>query len=236
MTMRVSAVIALLMSWHAVNAQAASTDVHDLPLNWTAPKEPRTPFVAVLMTGDGGFADLVTKVANRLAEQGVGVVGFNSHAWLGQKRTPTETAAAVGRALRAAREKFGADSVVIVGFSRGADFAPFVANRLPADLRRRLAAVVMLGIAPAASFEFHLTDLVKSTKRDSDIPTMPELEKLRGTPMACVYGSDEKESGCRGAPPSLMKVEERDGGHHFDGDPTGLADVVLRLIKRLPQK
>ncbi|MEP6763113.1 MAG: AcvB/VirJ family lysyl-phosphatidylglycerol hydrolase [Gemmatimonadaceae bacterium] len=229
-----------LMSLNAFATSAASqatrTDVRDLPLNWTEPKGERAPFTAVMLTGDGGFADLDTKVTNRLAEYGIAVVGFNSRSWINAKRTPDETAVAVARALHAAVEKFGGDSILIVGYSRGADFAPFVANRLPADLRQKLSAVVMLGMAPAASFEFHLTDLIKDTVRPTDIPTMPELLKLQGTPMACVFGSEEKSSGCRGAPASLVHVEERSGGHHFDGDPKALADVVLRLIKRLPAK
>lgn len=218
------------------SAQKPNSDARDLPLNWTAPKGARAPYTAVLLTGDGGFADLDTKVATELAEHGIAVVGFNSRAWLNNKRTPDETAAAVARALRAAIAKFGGDSIVIVGYSRGADFSPFVANRLPADLRQKLSAVVMFGIAPGASFEFHFTDFIKNTDRPTDIPTMPELLKLQGTPMACVFGSEEKTSGCRGAPSTLMRVEERSGGHHFDGDPKALADVVLQLLKILPAK
>ncbi|MEP6781101.1 MAG: AcvB/VirJ family lysyl-phosphatidylglycerol hydrolase, partial [Gemmatimonadaceae bacterium] len=176
-------------------AQKPNSDVRDLPLNWTEPKGVRAPFTAVLLTGDGGFAELDTKVATELAEHGIAVVGFNSRAWLNNKRTPDETATAVARALRAAIEKFGGDSIVIVGYSRGADFSPFVANRLPADLRQKLSAVVMFGIARGASFEFHFTDLFKNTDRPTDIPTMPEILKLQGTPMACVFGSEEQTSG-----------------------------------------
>ena len=210
--------------------QPAAVDVKGLPLNYTPPKGKSSHYMAVLLSGDGGFASLVSKLAQGLSEDGIGVVGFNSREWLSPAKTPDQTAAAVARAIRAGMQKFGADSIVIVGYSRGADMAPFVGSRLPADLRAVLGGIAMFGLATTANFEFHLIDLVKDTERDSDIPMMPELRKLQGVPMVCVYGSDEKSSGCRGAPASLMHVDMRDGGHHFDGADKSLADVVLKLL------
>ena len=211
--------------------QPAAVDVKGLPLNYTPPKGKSSHFTAVLLTGDGGFANLVTKLAQGLSEAGIGVVSFNSREWLSPAKTPDQTTAAVVRAIRAGMQKFGADSIVIVGYSRGADMAPFVANRLPPDLRAVLGGIAMFGLATTASFEFHLIDLVKDTQRDSDLPMMPELRKLQGVPMVCVYGSDEKSSGCRGVPETLMHVDMRDGGHHFDG---GYQPLAKQMLEELP--
>lgn len=224
-------IASLALSPVALGAQPTSLDVKGLPVNFVSPKGTHSHYTAVLLSGDGGFASLVSKVAEGLSEAGVGVVMFNSREWLSPEKTPEQSAAAVARAIRAGFVKFGADSVVLVGYSRGADMAPFVANRLPDDLRGVLGGMVMFGLAPSANFEFHLIDLVKDTQRDSDIPIRPEIEKLRGLPMVCVYGSDEKLSGCHDAPASLMRTEMRDGGHHFDGADKALAKVVLDLIK-----
>lgn len=212
-------------------AQVAPADVKGLPVNYTVPKGKLSHYTAVLLSGDGGFANLFTKLAQGLAEAGIGVVGFNSREWLSPAKTPDQSAEAVVRALRAGMAKFHADSILIVGYSRGADMAPFVGNRLPADLRAVLGGIAMFGLATTANFEFHLIDLVKDTQRASDIPVLPELQKLQGVPMVCVYGSDEKTSGCRGVPETLMHADMRDGGHHFDGADKSLADVVLKLIK-----
>ncbi|MEP6832919.1 MAG: AcvB/VirJ family lysyl-phosphatidylglycerol hydrolase [Gemmatimonas sp.] len=212
-------------------AQATPVDVKGLPLNYTLPKGKPSHYTAVLMSGDGGFASLFTKLAQGMAEAGIGVVGFNSREWLSPGKTPDQSGAAVVRAIRAGMAKFGADSIIIVGYSRGADMAPFVGNRLPPDLRAVLGGIAMFGLATTANFEFHLIDLVKDTQRDSDIPIMPELQKLQGVPMVCVFGSDEKSSGCRGAPETLMRIDMREGGHHFDGADKSLAAVVLKLVK-----
>ena len=114
--------------------------------------------------------------------------------------------------------------------TKNADLAPFVVNRLPTDLRERVSAIAMFGLARMASFEFHWTDLVKDTPRDSDVPILPELMRLRSVPMVCVFGEDEPVSGCRDAPGGLLRKEPRTGGHHFDGDLDALVDIVLRLL------
>ncbi len=207
--------------------------LNDLSLTYLPPVGSDAGVVAVLLSGDGGWADLVKSLAEGLANHGVGVVGFNSRSWLSKPRTPDETAAAVALALASIGGRWPpAEKLLIVGYSRGADLAPFVANRLPAPLRSKLAGVAMLGLAPSASFEFHWSDLVKDTPRSTDIPIASELERLRETPMVCVYGSEEKVSGCRDLREGLLRKEMRGGGHHFDGDSNALVQSVMSLISR----
>jgi type IV secretory pathway VirJ component len=92
----------------------------------------------------------------------------------------------------------------------------------------------MFGLASSASFEFHWMDVVRDTKRPTDLPVAPELAQLRGTRMLCVYGTDETDSGCRGADPTLITQVARSGAHHFDGDFEGLARLVLDAMRRTP--
>lgn len=203
----------------------------DLSLTFVDPQGTHTKVTAVLLSGDGGWAELINTLADGLAARGIAVVGVNSRTWLSSPKTPDATAAAVVRAIEASRERSPGDKLLIVGYSRGADMAPFIANRLPALLREQLAGVAMLGLAPMASFEFHWADLVKDSSRPTDRDVQPELERLRGTPMVCVFGSDEKSSGCRQAPQGLLRKDERKGGHHFDGDLAALVQDVMQLLE-----
>ena len=111
--------------------------------------------------------------------------------------------------------------------------APFIVNRLPSDLRSELALVVLLGPAERASFQFHWTDLLTDISKPSDPPILPELERLRGIPVLCVYGKDEKESLCRLADTSAVRVDKRKGRHHFDGDYDAIAAEIIRLLTPL---
>ncbi len=219
-----------MVAMHAAGAQAATDDLSNLPIRWIEPTGAPSHRVAILLSGDGGFAELVTHLGNGLAARGLGVVILNSRAFLSPKKSPTETAAAVARLIRGAMRRWHADSVVLVGYSRGADLAPFVVNGLPTDLRSRVSAIAMLGLAPMASFEFHILDLIKDTPRASDVPVLPELLRLRGLPMLCIYGDDEDSSGCKAAPDGLLRKEARKGGHHFDGNDDALLDLILQLI------
>jgi type IV secretory pathway VirJ component len=56
----------------------------------------------------------------------------------------------------------------------------------------------------------------------------PEIEKLRGHRILCVCGKDETDSVCPRLPAHLAVVDERPGGHHFDGDYQGIAARILK--------
>lgn len=224
-------VVAQVFVATGATAQRA-TSVSDLPLTWVEPRWPAAHVTAVIMSGDGGWAELVKSVATGLSAHGIGVVGFNSRSWLSSPKTPDQTAAAIVRVVTAAHERWASDRLLIVGYSRGADMAPFVASRLPVPMRAELAGVAMFGLAPMASFEFHLIDLVKDTRRATDIPLLPELEKLRGVRMVCVYGKEEETSGCRDAPEGVMTKDARDGGHHFDKNTDALVADIMSLLEK----
>jgi type IV secretory pathway VirJ component len=214
------------------NGAATATDVRDLPLvEVPAHGGPAagTGTVAVLVTGDGGWADLDKAVSASLAAHGVGVVALDARAYLMRRRSPEEAAADVARVARAYLARWVGEGgrLVLVGYSRGADLMPFVATRLPADLRARVRLVAMLGLARTANFQFHWRDVVTDTRRPDDRPTGPELEKLRGMRLLCVYGTDEKDSGCRDADSTLVARVARPGGHHFDRNYPALAGLIL---------
>lgn len=188
--------------------------------------------LVVLLSGDGGWAAIDRRIADRLAAGGVGVVGLDMRAYLLHGPTPVDAGRDVGRLVRRYMESWRRQRVAIVGYSRGADLAPFVANRLPQDVRARLALVAMFGPGERASFEFHWLDLVRKRSAPGDLPIASELARLRGTPMLCVYGRDEGESGCRSADSTLVARHATSGGHHFDGNYEALGDLVIAALKR----
>ena len=215
----------------AQNAPVIRDDgVKGLPLHEVPTKSPAPTAVAIFLSGDGGWAGLDRRVSDDLAAHGVSVVGLDSRAYLMKTRTPDEAAADVARVMRHYTAQWAVQHVAVVGYSRGADMAPFVVNRLTGDLRSQLALVALLGPAERASFQFHWTDLLTDTSKPSDPPILPELERLRGTPVLCVYGKDEKESLCRLADTSAVRVDKRKGHHHFDGDYDAIAAEIIGLL------
>lgn len=209
-----------------------SEDMGALPLHIVAAKGSPTTLI-LLLSGDGGWAAIDRRLAELLSARGTTVVGLDSRSYLMKARTPDEASADMARVIRHYTTQLNVQRFAIVGYSRGADIAPFIVNRLPGVLRSELALLALLAPAERASFQFHWADLLTDTSKPSDAPILPELERLRGTPVLCVYGSDEKESLCRLADTSAVHVDKRAGRHHFDGAYETVAAEILRYLAPL---
>ena len=211
------------------SAGAASADpVDPLPLvRVEAPPGSDGPLV-VILSGDGDWVAIMRDLAAAAASAGAPVLGLKSRAYLTRPRSPDELSAALEPEVRAALRAAHRDALVVIGYSRGADFVPFVVNRWPGDLRERVRAIALVGLSEHASFEFHLEDLLHTVQRPTDVPTRPELEKLHGIPITCIRGADESDSFCERPVPG-MQVSTHAGGHRATSD-DGTIAVALRAV------
>lgn len=211
----------------ALRAQACdAARIAGLPIIERPAIADTNPTLVVLLTGDGGWASADEKVATGLRARGAAVVGLNMRSYLGEKKTPDQAASDVGCVAEWYGSRWHRDRLMLLGYSRGADIAPFVAARWPRALRDRLNMVALVSFSPRASFKFHLIDLVRDVERDDDLMALPEVERLRGLRIVCIYGSDDAVSACRGADPTLMQVIERPGGHRLTGGFDAVAEYL----------
>lgn len=184
-----------------------------------------TDTLALLISGDGGWAGIDKELAAALSKQGMPVVGLDSLRYFWKKRTPESTAADVDRMVRHYLNAWKKKSVLLVGFSQGADVMPFIVNRLPAATRDRLRMVALLSLSETAVFEFHLQNWLGAAK--GAIPVAPELLRMKGVRGVCVYGANETDSLCAQPAAKSLQVVKLSGGHHFDGNYTKLASLLL---------
>jgi len=229
---RLAAAFAELVADGAPPRPALADDVSDLPLVSVAPSGPPSDAVAVILSGDGGWASLDREIGDALATRGIPVIGFDSLQYFWTRRTPEESAEALARVLRHAQSAWPGRRFALIGYSRGADVLPFLASRLPSELRERVALVALVGPERSAEFEFHISDWLSSDPRPDALPIAPEVAKLAGTRVLCVYGRDESESLCRDLAPDLAVRDERPGGHHFGGDYAAIAARIAQELAR----
>jgi type IV secretory pathway VirJ component len=201
--------------------------INDLPVN-EVPAQTDSDQFALLLTGDGGWAGLDQELAARLAASGVPTVGLNSLKYFWTERTPEQTAEDVARILRHYLAAWNKKQVLLVGYSFGADVLPFVVNRLPADLRAKVATISLLGLDSNASFEVTVADWLGS--EEAGPPTRPELAHLGAIPVLCIYGEGEKDTLCPSLPPTEASSVQVGSGHHFSGDYSRLADSILGFV------
>ena len=208
------------------SATPAAADVSSLPLVEVLATGPETDTLAVLMTGDGGWAGLDREVAKRVAARGVPVVGFDTLSYFWNKRTPDETARAVDSIIEHYQAAWRKRRVLLIGYSFGADVMPFVARRLPPATRADVRLMTLIVPSKSAQFEFHVAEWAGFSADDS-VPTLPEMQSLSGFKTLCIYGTDEKESLCPLLSPLGAKIVGLQGGHHVGGDYDGLVREIM---------
>jgi type IV secretory pathway VirJ component len=195
-----------------------------------APAAALTDSFAIIMSGDGGWAGLDQDVAAALGAKGIPVVGLDSLRYYWTARTPDGLAADTDRMIRHYLAHFGKQRVLLIGYSQGADVLPFAVNRLPEATRARVALVAVMGMSEHALFEFHLSSWISDS--NSGPATLPEINRITGVPVLCIYGADESDSLCPKLDPKKFNIVKLKGGHHFDGDYANLARQILAAANR----
>ena len=210
-------------------AAPTPTDLGDLPVvTLPMPATPRDYF-AIVLSGDGGWASIDKQIGEELVRTGVPTVGFNSLQYFWRKRAPEEASSDLERMIRHYQQAFGREQVILVGYSRGADVLPLMASRLPASLLAQVRLMAFLGIEHETNLEFRLGDWL-GAQHAAAYKLLPELQKLAGHPMLCVYGAHEGDTLCPDVPAGLMEVVQLEGGHHFDGDFHSLARLIMARV------
>ncbi len=209
-------------------AAPAPSALGDLPLTEVPAKvkaDAEAPLM-VMMTGDGGWAEFVRTISERLADTGWSVVGLDMRKYLWKARTPDEAAATVAEIVQHYGDEWHRRRVVIAGFSRGADLAPFVVNRLPLELRSRLALVLLLSPGRQAEFEFHFGDFIRPARPQAQQPVAEEVNRMNNVPLLMLYGNKDKEAieVPLNMPPG--RAIRLPGDHHLDRD----YDTIVKLI------
>lgn len=189
------------------------------------------PLVAVFLSGDMGFHfGMGGKIVAALVEHDVPVVGVSTPVAFANHRSRAETDAIVANAIRYALENTGAQKIVLMGQSFGADIVSTVAPDLPADLRAHIVAVDLTVPAPDVFFRADPSTIAYMGTPDA-YPLQP-LRAMRGVPVVCVYGLEEKSSLCPGLRGTGAQVIGLTGDHHLKHDPERLVSTTLAALRR----
>ncbi len=226
-----AAVEALMASHPAVPLATVPTSLSDLPLVTVSPTPGGTvsDTFAIILSGDGGWAGLDKDVAAALAETGIPVIGLDSLRYFWSARTPEGLAHDIDRITQYYLKKLGKERVLLIGYSQGADVLPFAVNHLSDATRSHVALTAVMGMSEHALFEFHMTSWVSDD--NSGPATLPEVDRISGIPVLCIYGEEETDTLCPKLDPHKATIVKLKGGHHFDGNYANLAQIILSAAK-----
>jgi type IV secretory pathway VirJ component len=220
-----------LESMPKTDKEADPDALRDLPLRIVPAKGPGADTLAVIITGDGGWTKIDREIARYLADRGVPVVGLLSIRYFLRRRTPEEAAADLERIIHHYGALWRKDRVLLIGYSRGAGVMPFIVNRLAPSTRSRVSLVALLGLGHGISFKINWRDYLGSAFEVNEQPVLPELNKLRGVKVLCIYGQEETDTLRKELDPQATKVVTLPGAHHFGGRYEAVAEVILKELK-----
>ncbi|MGH8041503.1 MAG: AcvB/VirJ family lysyl-phosphatidylglycerol hydrolase [Rudaea sp.] len=204
--------------------------IADLPLEQVPAQGTFAQRIAIVLTGDGGWAGLDVGVANQLAQRGIQVVALNTLKYFWETRTPAQAADALTRIIGHYGAQYPHADFIVLGYSFGAGLEPVLINRLPDLARQRIAAQVLISPDDTAVFEIHVGDWFGSTVHKGAIPLAPEIARTK-VPVICVHGADEDDSFCKQI---IGKPNVRElvlpGAHHYNGDYDQLGAAIVASL------
>ncbi len=212
-------------SENGTNLVASSSDDDALPLLEFPAEKNKTDTFAIFYTGDGGWRDFAKEFANSLATHGTPVVGISTVYYLWEKKSPEKCAADLAKLMSKYQQLWKLKKVHLIGFSSGADILPFAISRLPENLKKNIKSVSLLALGRKVEFEFHFANLI--TNPDSGQPIAPELARLKGLRVQCVYGEEDAVALCPELNGSGVRVVRMPGGHRFHYDTDSISNLIL---------
>ncbi len=187
--------------------------------------------VTLFYSGDGGWRDLDRAVAGLMAEQGYPVVGVDTLRAFWSSKTPEQSAAQLAAIMAYYRTTWKAEKFVLAGYSFGADIMPAVYNRLSETDRDSVALLVLLALGKKADFEIHVSGWI--SKSSNGLPILPELQRIAGKKIFCIYGQEEKnDSACAALSTPGARLLGLPGGHHFDQNYPKLTSRILDIYRQ----
>ena len=171
--------------------------------------------MAVLLSGDGGWLEFNNKLALHFSRRGFNVIGFNSRSYFWKERTPDETVSDIVSAIRKNNTTWKADRIVLCGYSFGADVLPFIYNRLPDDIKKKVVAIQLLSPFHSTDFYVHMGDLIGTAADNREYKVQDEIQKITEVPIYCFYGQQENPKSLKDLKQRNFFIELVPGDHKY---------------------
>lgn len=185
--------------------------------------------VAVLFSGDMGFKiGMGPKIARRLSEDGVPVVGINSLSFFRTQKNPAQVEALVTMASRRALAWAHADHLLLIGQSFGADMLHVGVVNLPPDLKAKTRLVALF--VPGETVIYRASPSEMFNWATPDATALPTARLLNWAPVLCVRGKREDNSLCPHLTMNNVRHVALPGGHALNRDVWALYATLRSAI------
>jgi type IV secretory pathway VirJ component len=196
------------------------------------PAVPSGRLLAIIFSGDGGWRDIDKTIAQKLASDGVSVIGWDSLRYFWSRKSPEQIANDLGLVIDTYTARWGASKVALIGYSFGAGVLPFAYDRLAREAKERVVQLSLLGFTSTTDFEISIAGWLGAPASKDAAPTEPALASIDPTMIQCFYGEGESDSVCPALAGNKAEIIRAGSGHHFGGDYDALARNILAGLRR----
>lgn len=199
-----------------------------LPLSVNNSANSSKPLIFYI-SGDGGFNKFSTSFIQTLNKEGFAVIGLDAKKYFWDKKDPADAGKAIESAINQYNQQWKRTNIILIGYSFGADVAPFILTRFSTALYARVSHLVLLSPSLRTDFEIHVLQMLGWGK-DAGESVPAEINKIT-RPVLIITGDDEKEFPFTSLTLKNKEVVKLPGGHHYDGDVEGLChEITSRIV------
>lgn len=170
--------------------------------------------VIFYLSGDGGWTAFSRSFTRSLNRMGYPVIGLDSHDYFWKKKTPQEAADKVSGLLHQYLGLWKRKEIILVGYSFGADVAPFIQARLDPVLAAEVRHVVMMLPYKSTDFEIHLSEMLGFAESHSYL-VADEVNKLT-CPVLFILSTEKNDFPLDALKIQNYRIVRIKGDHHFD--------------------
>lgn len=178
------------------------------------------------LSGDGGMNAFSNGLCTELNRHGYTVSALDSKSYFWKKKEPAQASKEIAKKIETEISSGKYSHFVVIGYSFGADVAPFIVNLFPPDIRNKLSGVVLISPSESTDFEIHLLDLLgKKQKEGMNVPEA--INRLQVSKTTVILGKTETGFNLKSLTLPNLKTFTLPGGHHYNDDTKALARAIL---------
>lgn len=186
--------------------------------------------VIFYISGDGGFNNFSKTFSQELHRHGYDVFALNTKKYFWHKKTPLKASQDTESYLKQITKDRKNKKIIIIGYSYGADVAPFIYNRFDADFQQNIQKLIIIGPSKVNDFEIHLQEYIAG-QQEYGFSVVREINQIKNVPFTLVVSDLEyKYFPINEITLKDFQLLHLRGNHHFGGNTKMLADAVLKYF------
>lgn len=156
------------------------------------------------ITGDGGLNTFNKSLIHAFEEKQYGVVTLNSRKYFWNQKNPEIFAKDIEQIALQYMKVWDKSSLIIIGYSFGADVAAFLPNRISKILLSKIKTMVLLSPSSSTDFVIHVTDLMATSDNAGRKYKIESAITSSSVPTFVLFGKEES---------LLLKNKLKDGSN-----------------------